>query len=627
MLNGRDIICFSSIDWDFNWQGHQEIMQRLAAAGNRVLYVENTGVRAPRPSDLGRMRRRLVNWWKSYRGFRRQADNLYIFSPLVLPLPHSRIARWINRRMMSGVLNSWFRSQRFSDPIVWTFLPSRLTMEVIEHIPHKLLIYYCIDSFRHSSPAAGKIEASEREMIKLADLVLVTSEKLAAHCRPHNPNVHKYPFTVDYQFFAGVREDPSSGTPEDLESIPRPRIGYIGGLHRWLDIDLLASLAERLPRVQLVLIGPEQESMAGLRSIPNVHLTGARPHDQLPRYLKGFDIGLIPYRLTDYTQYVHPTKLNEYLAMGLPVVSTPIEEMKLFAGEHSGVVEIGRDAEELARLIERKLAALSGEEELKLRRRRIELAREAGWENSLEQMCSLIERRIEEVRPGDDTGWLERLAAVSHSRRRQFLTIAASLLVLWLLITSSSTVRWLGAPLVATGPVTSSEVILVFGGGVGETGSPGSSTFERAGWAAELYERGLADKIVFSSGYQQLSRRDAEDMRKVASAQGVSETDIILDPLAANNYENVRNCLEIMSKTGFKSALVVTGLYNSRRTRLLLDTQLQKLRLPGVTPDSLRVVPPPESVFFHPDGDRFSQLGAIFHEYAAMLKYWWKGWL
>jgi uncharacterized SAM-binding protein YcdF (DUF218 family)/glycosyltransferase involved in cell wall biosynthesis len=627
MLTGRDIICFSSIDWDFNWQGHQEIMQRLAAAGNRVLYVENTGVRSPRPSDLGRLRSRLSNWWHSYRGFRRQAENLYVFSPMVLPFPHSRLARWINRRLMSSVLNSWFRSQKFSDPLIWTFLPSRLTLEVIESIPHKLLIYYCIDSFRHSSPAAGRIEASERDMIRRADLVLVTSEQLADHCREHNEDVHKFPFTVDYATFEAARENPAMTVPVDLEALPGPKAGYIGGLHRWMDTALLAGLAEKLPDVQFVLIGPEQEPMDNIRNLPNVHLLGAREHEQLPGYLKGFDIGLIPYLVTDYTQCVHPTKLNEYLSMGLPVLSTPIREMVSFDSDNPGLVDIGHNAAELSGLLGRRLESLSGDTESELRSQRIELARECGWQNRLEMMCELIEQRINEVRPCDESGWLERLTAVSRGGRRRVLVALVTAAIFWILLFAAPSAQWLGAPLIAKAPPASSDVILVFGGGVGETGRPGSSTFERSGWAAELYSAGVAGKIVLSSGFMQLSRRDAEDMLRVATADGVAAGDIILEKQAANNYENVRNCLEIMRLNGFSSAVVVTGLYNTLRTRLLFTTQLKAIEVPGATIDSIHLAPSPESVFFHRDSDKLAQLAAVLHEYAAILNYWWKDWI
>src|SRR5215471_14439980 len=104
-----DVLCVSSIDWDFIWQGHQEIMSTLAARGHRVLFVENTGVRPPRVRDLPRVRRRLANWWRSTNGFRQINDNLFVFSPLIIPLPYSRLARWINRTLLLRSLGRWMR--------------------------------------------------------------------------------------------------------------------------------------------------------------------------------------------------------------------------------------------------------------------------------------------------------------------------------------------------------------------------------------------------------------------------------------------------------------------------------------------------------------------------------------
>ena len=98
---GRDVICLSSIDWDFIWQGHQEIMSRLAASGHRVLFVENTGVRPVRWSDMPRLKQRLRNWRRGTKGFREERPNLFIHSPIVVPLPYSRIAQWLNTRVLT----------------------------------------------------------------------------------------------------------------------------------------------------------------------------------------------------------------------------------------------------------------------------------------------------------------------------------------------------------------------------------------------------------------------------------------------------------------------------------------------------------------------------------------------
>src|SRR3989338_3131187 len=123
MLKNENIICISSIDWDFIWQGHQEIMSTLAKDGNRVLFIENTGVRPLGIKDISRIKSRIKNWFKGFKGIRKEMGNLHIFSPIVLPFPYARIARWINRHFIMSILCKWMKALDFSDPIVWTFLP------------------------------------------------------------------------------------------------------------------------------------------------------------------------------------------------------------------------------------------------------------------------------------------------------------------------------------------------------------------------------------------------------------------------------------------------------------------------------------------------------------------------
>src|SRR5262249_37389556 len=179
-MTGRlpDILCVSSIDWDFIWQGHQEIMSRMAAQGHRVLFVENTGVRAPKVRDLPRVRQRIRNWWRGTKGFRQERPNLFIYSPLLLPLPYFWLARWINRRLLSRAVRRWMEAVGFARPILWTFLPTPLALDIIRAVDPQVTIYYCIDDLASSSPGAKKIVSSEERLFKQADLVFVTSERL-----------------------------------------------------------------------------------------------------------------------------------------------------------------------------------------------------------------------------------------------------------------------------------------------------------------------------------------------------------------------------------------------------------------------------------------------------------------
>src|SRR5262245_33109595 len=186
MLRGQDIICFSSIDWQFIWQGHQEIMSTLAANGNRVLFVENTGVRAPTWQDLPRIEQRIANWWRGTKGFRPERPNLFIYSPLLLPFPYASLVRRINRSLLVRSLERWMRATGFGRPLVWTFLPTPLVRETIHELEPLVTVYYCIDDFASSSRSARRITESEEKLFTEVDLVFVTSEKLKQRAEKFN---------------------------------------------------------------------------------------------------------------------------------------------------------------------------------------------------------------------------------------------------------------------------------------------------------------------------------------------------------------------------------------------------------------------------------------------------------
>ena len=347
MLKGQAVLCISSIDWDFNWQGHQQIMSMLAAQGSTVLFIENTGARRATLRDIPRLRQRIRNWWRGTKGFRRERENLFVYSPLVLPFPYSRIARWINRFIIVRAVRRWMSAMGIGHPLVWTFLPTALALDLIRSVESELVIYYCIADFAASSSGARDIRRTEHRLFREADLVFVQSERLGERVRRFRDQVDVFPFGVDYGRFEAVRLS-SDEVPEDLKPIPRPIVGYVGGLHRWVEQDLVAGAARRLPAATFVFIGPSQCDVSTLEREPTVRLLGARSHDQLPGYIKGFDVGIVPYVFSDYTANVYPTKLNEYLAMGIPVVATGLPDIKRFNQAHGDIVAIADDADAFA---------------------------------------------------------------------------------------------------------------------------------------------------------------------------------------------------------------------------------------------------------------------------------------
>jgi uncharacterized SAM-binding protein YcdF (DUF218 family)/glycosyltransferase involved in cell wall biosynthesis len=614
MVYRPDILCISSIDWDFIWQGHQEIMSRLAASGHRILFIENTGVRPARVSDLPRVRQRLRNWRRSTKGFREERPNLFVHSPLVLPLPYSRLARWLNMRMMLRSLRRWMRATGFSRPIAWTFLPTPLARDLLSALDPLVTIYYCIDDFASSSVEARRITASEEALFRDADLVFVTSQKLKDRALRQRPDVHLFPFAVNLAGFEKVRNAADS-LPDDLAQLPRPIAGYVGGLHQWVDQDLIAEAARRLPDVTFALVGPPQVDVSRLQNAANIRLLGQRAHADVPRYVKGFDVGLVPYRITDYTANVYPTKLNEYLVMGKPVVATDLAEIRRFNVEHGDIVSVAADADAYAAAIRASFGPAAPADVS----RRMQVAASNSWERRLEAMTALIDQAAGQ-READASGWEERLRRLYRMTRTRTVEFVAGLALAYLLVFQTPLVWWLAEPLRMSAPPAAADAIVVFAGGVGESGRAGGGFQERVTRAIELYRAGHAPRMVFSSGFI-FTMREAEVMKAVAVANGVPAEAILLEESASNTHDNVAFTKRILDERGWRRVLLVSSPYHMRRA-LLTWRRLA----PEVT---VIPTPVPESQFYdrHQRGITLEQIRGLFHEVAAMIQYWWRGWI
>jgi uncharacterized SAM-binding protein YcdF (DUF218 family)/glycosyltransferase involved in cell wall biosynthesis len=611
MTHRHDILCISSIDWDFIWQGHQEIMSRLAADGHRVLFIENTGVRQIRMRDLGRVRQRIRNWWRGTKGFRRERPNLFVYSPIVLPLPYSRVAGWINRKLMLRSLTRWMGATGFSRPIAWTFLPTPLARELITRLDSSLTIYHCVDEFASSSADARRIVDSEEQLFRSADLVFVTSERLRARASRYSARVHLFPSGVSLETFAG---GPERAIPADLAALPRPIIGYVGGLHQWVDQDLLADAAALMPEASFVMVGPPQTDLARLKHRPNVHILGQRPHEEVPAYVAAFDVTLVPYRITDYTANVYPAKMTEYLAMGKPVVSTDLEEVRRFNRVHGDVVRVASDAAALAAAIRAESAPASAA----VIARRIEVAKANGWDRRVQDMSQLIDDAIAAKGSGE-RGWEERLRRLYTIARRRTVEGVLALVVVYLLLFQTPLLWWAASPLQVAAAPQSADAIVVFAGGVGESGKAGGGYQERVTQAVNLYRAGHAPRVIFSSGYV-FTMREAEVMKTLAVDNGVPADAILLEEQASNTYENVELTRRILDQRGWKRVLLVSSPYHMRRALLAWR---------NAAPDITVVpTPVPQSQFYtHERGASLEQIRGILWEYAAIAAYWWRGWI
>lgn len=384
MINGRDIIFVSSIDWGHLWQVHQEIAVRFARAGNRVIYIENTGVRSPGLVDTGRVALRLKRWAASLpgSGVRQVAPNIHVVSPLMFPPFGPGWRRLINRHALSLPVRRVMRRLRVRDPIIWTYLPTDTALGLIEQFrtSRSTLVYYCVADFSQLTPHADRLRENEEEIVRRSDLVFANSLQLAAHCRRWRDEVHVFPPGVDLDKFPldrGSHADANLSTLREMANenghpaarpLRPPVIGYVGGLHRLVDYDLLSEAARARPLWSWVFVGAVQAPVARLKALPNVFLTGQREHHELERYIRAFDVCLIPYLVNSATATVAPVKLNEYLAVGKPVVSTRLPTVCEFNSAYNILTTAPNEPMQFISAIEDALGQSNGRETIEGRR-------------------------------------------------------------------------------------------------------------------------------------------------------------------------------------------------------------------------------------------------------------------
>jgi glycosyltransferase involved in cell wall biosynthesis len=219
------------------------------------------------------------------------------------------------------------KSLGFARPLVYTFVPA--SAWVARKLGETHVVYHCVDEYSQFDGAGDDIAALERELIAKSDLVITCSTPLLQSKSQLNRRCVLVRHGVEHAHFRKAL-DPATPIPDDVRDLPRPIFGFYGLVAEWVDLEAMARVAEAYPRGSVVIVGEHNNAnaagMARLRALPNVHFLGRKPYASLPGYCKAFDVALLPFVKNALTVNANPLKLREYLAAGLPVVSTDIPE-------------------------------------------------------------------------------------------------------------------------------------------------------------------------------------------------------------------------------------------------------------------------------------------------------------
>jgi glycosyltransferase involved in cell wall biosynthesis len=366
------ILVHSHLRWDWVWQRPQQFLSRLSVR-HPVLFVEE-----PVPVEgLAAPRARLQA--------ARNAADVTLLVPELPPVllqdrAASEAARYTMVKSVIGQLDLMFQNpvQWFYDPMAVTAFAGRMN--------ERAIVYDCMDQLSQFRGAPPELVRREAELLALADVVFAGGPKIHKAKRVLNPNCHCYGCGVDVSHFGSARS-PETPVLADLRDLPHPRVGYFGVVDERLDYPLLAALADAHPEWSVVVVGPWTK--VDPETFPrraNLHWLGGRDYAQLPSYVKGLDVCLMPFAINEATEFINPTKALEYMASGRPIVSTAIEDVVL---QFSEVVSVARAHAEFIRRCEESVARPN--------RARISRGLELAGRNSWEAIVARLEGHIDEA--------------------------------------------------------------------------------------------------------------------------------------------------------------------------------------------------------------------------------------
>ena len=378
-----DVVVLYAPPWDGPTRFSKHHLARyLAARGSRVLYVE-----APlTPLGLRRGPPFLGEFRQTLRQPHAVDDRVWV-RRYFLPLPYHAATRVTSRRaanrfgqqMLAPVIRRDLRRLGMRRPVLIAGLPH--AADVLTLLPRKALVYHCADDYAHVSGFPSSLPELEADLCREADLVITTSETLCQARRSLNPNTYWIPNGADIEHFSS----PTRPAPE-LYGVPRPIVGFVGGLSEWVDIDLLANLARLHPAWSFVLVGPVGTDVDPMRMYRNVRVLGPREYTLLPAYLAAMDVALIPFTHTAVTYHADPIKAYEYLAAGVPVVATDMPALRRLAH----VVRLADSPESFSAQIK---AALAEGRNTGKSERQAEAARHT-WSSRFDELTQMLETHV-----------------------------------------------------------------------------------------------------------------------------------------------------------------------------------------------------------------------------------------
>ncbi len=361
-----DLVCFSHLRWSFVFQRPQHLLSRFVKHF-RVFYIEET-IFNDEPDKII---------------IKKSDENVWVITPTV----HHFGTEGEMRQRQKNLLSNLFEVAAIKNYVFWYYTP--MPISISEHLDPKLIVYDCMDELSTFKSAPACLKEREEELMSRADVVFTGGNTLYEAKKHLHKNIHPFPSSIDKEHFSQART--RSEEPFDQAGIPHPRIGFFGVIDERMDIDLVAKVAFEKPEWHFVMIGPIVKiNRDHLPTHQNIHYLGSKSYTELPNYLAGWDIAMIPFAKNESTRFISPTKTPEYLAAGKPVISTSIQDVVAPYG-NNGLVYIADTPEEFIKSAEFELSKVDRNEWLK---KVDSFLLENSWDKTWRNMMSLIMKEL-----------------------------------------------------------------------------------------------------------------------------------------------------------------------------------------------------------------------------------------
>lgn len=365
----KTILCFSHLRWDFVFQRPQHVLSRLSQNFNIYFFEE------PQFDTSSKAYLRLLSVQQNV--------------TVIVPHLACNLKQQEQIELQKDLLDRLLNTQNLSDFIFWYYTP--MALQFSEHLHPKLIVYDCMDELSAFKFAPKNISLLERQLFKIADLVFTGGESLYQAKKHLHSNMYAFPSSIDKLHFNRARKPNKLKLRNNLNL----KLGYSGVIDERFDLELIRAMALKKPNWLFEIIGPVVKIDPNeLPKLPNIHYIGPVDYQQLPEFLITWDIALIPFLLNEATRFISPTKTPEYLAAGLPVISTPIRDVVHPYGINK-LVKIGRYADEFIDLTEEWIR-LTPKQKKNWLSQVDEFLNQQSWEKTCSGMLLKIEETLEQ---------------------------------------------------------------------------------------------------------------------------------------------------------------------------------------------------------------------------------------